>query len=268
MHREAVMNAATRWPLGVFSAIVLGAGGAVFLAGLPRDLTPFVLVLVVPGAALLGAWLAGGRRGVTGLLRRSVRWHVAPRWYLAAIGVPLLGTLAVDAAGVMLGEASLDELIGALGAGALVVPLVVFIPALLEEIGWRGFGVDVMADRGHGLAVSALSVGVVFAALHLPLHLPGQLYEGLPLWPTAVTLLGYSAILGWIYLGSGRSALLAGVGHAALNGLVPLTWGLDDAWAWQARAVVFGLIGLAVLVVSRVADPVRAARTASAASEA
>jgi hypothetical protein len=244
------MNIAARWPFGVFSFLILGAGGAVFLAGLPRDLTPFALVLVIPAAAFVCAWLAGGRPGISGLARRGVRWRVAPRWYVLAIGIPLLGTLAIDAAGIALGAASLDAVVGAVNASALVVPLVVFLPALFEEIAWRGFGVDVLAERGHGLVVSALAVGVVFAAIHLPLYLPGQLYDGLPLWPVVPTLLGYSVILGWIYLGSGRSALLAGIGHAALNGFVPLTWGLDDVWVWQARAVVFGLIGLAVLVLA------------------
>jgi hypothetical protein len=253
--KEQVMSIAARSPFGVFSIIVLAAVGAVYLAGLERELTPFALVLVIPIAAFVSALLVGGRRSAGGLLRRAVRWRVAPRWYVLAIGIPLLGTLAIVAAGIILGQASLDEVVGAVGASALAVPLVVFLPALFEEIAWRGFGVDVMAQRGHGLIVSTLSVGIVFAAIHLPLYLPGQLYDGLPLWPSAVTLLGYSAILGWIYLGSGRSALLAGIGHAALNGFVPLTWGIDDVWVWQARAVVFGLMGIAILVLARRSMP-------------
>jgi hypothetical protein len=30
---------------------------------------------------------------------------------------------------------------------------------------------------------------------------------------------------------------------------VPLTVGIDEVWVWEARGVVFGLIGLAILAV-------------------
>jgi hypothetical protein len=44
--------------------------------------------------------------------------------------------------------------------------------------------------------------------------------------------------------------LLAGLMHTALNAWVPLTWGLDPAWEWQARGVVFAAMGLAVVGLS------------------
>ena len=36
--------------------------------------------------------------------------------------------------------------------------------------------------------------------------------------------------------------------HAAFNATVPLTWGLDPTWVWQARAVV--LAGFAAIVIA------------------
>lgn len=86
-------------------------------------------------------------------------------------------------------------------------------------------------------------------AVHVPLYLPGQLYEGLPLWPLPLLLMSQSVLVTWVYLGTGR-ALLAGLMHAAFNATVPLTWGLDPAWVWQVRAVVLLLL-LLVLVVAR-----------------
>jgi hypothetical protein len=139
--------------------------------------------------------------------------------------------------------------VSALGTSALIVPLVVLLPALLEEFAWRGHGVDVMLRRGSSAAVAALVIALPFLAVHLPLYLPGQLYDGLPLWPAIPTTLGYAVLLTWIYVGSGHSSLVAGISHAALNGFVPLTVGIEEVWVWEARGVVFGLIGLAILAV-------------------
>ena len=81
-------------------------------------------------------------------------------------------------------------LVSAVTPNALLVPVVVFLPALFEEFAWRGFAVEVMIERGSGFARAALGVGLVFTAIHLPLYLPGQLYDYLPVWPGIVFLLG------------------------------------------------------------------------------
>ena len=241
------MRLAVDKPVVTLAVILAVLGGGTFAAGLDRDLTPFVLVLVIPLSAVIAAWIGGGWEMVRGLFARIVRWRVAPRWYLVALGIPLLGTLLIDAAGIVSGQATLDQVVGGLEASAIAVPLVVLLPALFEEFAWRGFGVEVLTRGGHGFVGAALGIGVIFTAIHLPLYLPGQLYENLPMWPAVLTLMGYAVLLTWIYLGSGRSSLLAGICHAALNGLVPLTHGLNEVWVWEARGVVFALIGLAVL---------------------
>ena len=217
---------AARWPFVTFAVIVLAIGVIVVAAGLGREVTPFALVIVIPLAAIVSAWLVGGASMVRGLFARVVRWRVPVRWYALAIGIPLLGTLVIDAAAILLGEARPEDVVGGVTMSALVVPLVVFLPALFEEFAWRGYGVEVLLQRGQSLSVAALLVGVVFTLIHVPLYLPGQLYEGLPLWPVFLTLMGYALFLAWIYDGSGRSSLLAGIGHAALNGFVPLTAGI------------------------------------------
>ncbi len=238
---------ARRWPVITFAVTVLVLCGLVVVARLPRETTPFALVMAIPVAAIVSAWLSGGWPMVRGLFARITRWRVAPVWYALALGIPLLGTLAINAAGIAAGQATLSDVVGALETSALIVPLVVLLPALFEEFAWRGHGAEVMLQRGSSAAVAALVIGVLFLAVHLPLYLPGQLYDDLPLWPAVMTTLGYAALLTWIYVGSGRSSLLAGITHAALNGFVPLTVGIDEVWVWEARGVVFGLIGLAIL---------------------
>jgi uncharacterized protein len=231
--------------LAVFAVLVVLLGAATVLAAPGRDVTPFVLVLIPPVAALLVTATSGGSVAVTSLFGRMGRWRVGWPWYLAAIGIPVAEKLVVDLAGVASGATTPDRLVGAVTGSALIVPLVVLVPALLEELGWRGFGVQTAVDGGRSPAWAAAVVGVVFVLLHVPLYLPGQLYDGLPWWPLPIIIFAGSVLLTWIYLRTG-SALLAGLMHAAMNATVPLTWGLDTAWAAQARAVV--LAGAAVLV--------------------
>jgi membrane protease YdiL (CAAX protease family) len=130
------------------------------------------------------------------------------------------------------------------------VHLVVLLPALLEEFGWRGFGVATAMEADGSPLWAALVVGVVFTLAHLPLYLPGQIYDDVPLWPLPLVLLSNSILLTWIFVGSGESSFLAGLTHAASNGTVPLTSGADSDWVFQARAIVFSTIAIIVVVLS------------------
>jgi hypothetical protein len=149
--------------LAAFTALVLALEAATVLAGPGRDVTPFVLVLIPPVAALLVAAAGGGGAAVKSLFGRMGRWRVGWPWYLAALGIPVIEKLVVDAAGILSGAATPDLLVGALTVSALVVPLVVLAPALLEEFGWRGFGVQTAVDGGRSPVWAAAVVGVVRA---------------------------------------------------------------------------------------------------------
>lgn len=238
--------------LAVFAAAVLSLEAVTFAAPLGAALTPFVLVLIPAVSALGISAIFGGRSAVVRLTRRLVRVRVGTRWYLIALGIPVVEKLTVDVVGVLLGVSTPARLISALTVSALVVPLVVLLPAMLEELGWRGFGVETAVEQGHSPAWAALVVGAVFLALHVPLYLPGHLYAGLPFWPLPINLLASSVLLTWVYLRT-RSVLVAGLMHAAFNATVPLTWGLDADWVWQARPVVLVLI--TAIVVGRVGLP-------------
>ena len=239
--RSHQRTVAASHPLGVFAAAVVALEAVVFALPLGGNITPFLLV-VIPAVAAVGVCGAsGGRLQVRALIGRLFIWRVGARWYLAALGIPVAEKLVVDIAGTVLGFSTPDRLVGALSVSALVVPVVVVVPAMLEELGWRGFGVQAALDDGRSPAWAALVVGLIFLTLHIPLYLPGQLYDGLPIWPLPFILLSSSVLLTWIYLRT-ASALLAGLMHAAFNATVPLTWGLDAAWVWQARAVTLTLI--------------------------
>jgi membrane protease YdiL (CAAX protease family) len=124
--------------------------------------------------------------------------------------------------------------------GTLVVPAVALLPAFAEELGWRGVAAPkLLAGKRQRLAplTAGLGLGVVWAALHLPLYLPGHIYDGVPLWPLPVIIVSYSVLLTWVF-------------HAVLNGATPITGGVDPIQAWELRAAVFAAIALAVAVIA------------------
>jgi membrane protease YdiL (CAAX protease family) len=231
----------------VFAAAVLVLEAAVFAMQLGGHVTPFVLVAIPAVAAVAVCWASGGRCEVQALVSRLFVWRVDARWYLAALGIPVAEKLTVDLAGALLGFSTPGRLVGAWSVSALLVAVVVILPALLEELGWRGFGVQTALDAGRSPAWAALVVGLIFTLMHVPLYLPGHLYAGLQLWPALLILLSSSVLLTWIYVHT-SSALLAGLMHAAFNASVPLTWGLDPAWVWQARAITLTVFATVVFV--------------------
>lgn len=91
------------------------------------------------------------------------RWRVAPRWYLFAVGVPLMLAVLVTAEFAMFGE-ELDWSI-------LKQRLAAFLPSLLiialvfggnEEPGWRGFALPRLQDR-FGPVRGTLLLGALWA---------------------------------------------------------------------------------------------------------
>jgi len=241
-------NMLRRHRLLAFVVLVAALEAAVFLAQLGRDASPFALVLIPALVAVSISGLTDGGVGLKRLGGRVGRWRVGTRWYLAAIGVPLIGFVGVALAGLAFGEFSLERLTDTLTVSAVLIPLVVFLPGILEEFGWRGFGAQSAIEQGHSPAWAVVVVGGAHMLMHVPLYLPGHLYDATPLWPLPLMFLGYGVLQTWIFLRSGGSVLLAGLMHAALNAWVPLTWGLDPDWAWQARGVVFAVIGVLVVL--------------------
>jgi membrane protease YdiL (CAAX protease family) len=194
----------TRWIISGF----LSALGPAIAAG---------IVLSISGESLRG-WL-----------RRVVRWRVHPKWYAAAIGVPVI---------VALGSGAVLQLVGgpvefasfafdpvSLGIGIL---LGTTIGGGQEELGWRGFAQPELQEQYGGLR-AAVIVGVLWGSWHLPLFFdPTAIHSQWPLQSQLAYFVGivaFSILIAWVYNGSGGSILLAMLMHGAENaagGLVPL----------------------------------------------
>jgi membrane protease YdiL (CAAX protease family) len=183
-------------------------------------------------AALLITWL--GSDSVRDWARQIVDWRVAPRWYLAALVVPLL-VVALTSVGLGVLGTAVDP---GLLPGRVSLVLVSFVSIALigggnEEPGWRGLALPKLQEQYTPVSAT-LVLGVVWALWHLPLLLTGTTeFHGLAsfveLAPTTgvriLNIVGVAFVLTWIYNATG-SVLLAIIAHTGFNTanstLVPL----------------------------------------------
>ncbi len=225
--------------------LVLAAASAALLPAMPQ-LVPFLLAIGPAIIALAIAWRVG-HGSLRDLVRLLWRRPVQARWYLV-IALPIGLALATLAVGVAMGAVDSDPFRDAFPA-ALIVPLVVLVPAFAEELAWRGFAVTRLITVMSPLRAS-LVLAVPWIVMHLVLMLPGGMNEGAELWPTIVSLVAYSVVLTWVFVGTGGSVLVCGLLHAGLNGVVPLMSGMDPDASWVVRALLVGIVAIAVVGLS------------------
>jgi uncharacterized protein len=210
-------------------------------------------------AALLGPVVAWGgvlliRTGPAyrrDLLRRVVDARQVPpvRWLgVAAVGagIPLVGAGLAAVAGR---EAGIEPALSVAGvAGAVAFALAA---GFAEEPGWRGIAHDGTV-RSLGLVRSALVLGVLWSAWHLPLYFIEGTYQqdlgvGIPeFWLSMVVRVPLAILLVWLVVGT-EGAVAAAVAAHALGNTVGEVLGTGRT-AMAAELVVMTLAAAAVLV--------------------
>jgi membrane protease YdiL (CAAX protease family) len=175
-------------------------------------------------AAVVVTAQEGGRAGIRSLLRRIVRWRVAPVWYGVALLGPLALTLGSMALHVALGgqPPSLGALIGALPMVLIMFVYMMIFVALGEEVGWRGYALPALQARYSAL-LSSVILGMMWAFWHLPLFLnPDTFYSNLPFGLWLAYLIPFTILITWVFNSTGGSVLMAMVVHAAMNATTDL----------------------------------------------
>lgn len=215
----------------VFWALIIARGH--FQGGL---YTP--CLMWCPGLAALAVWRfkrlelrsLGLRWGGT---RYALLGYVMPLAY-ATIGYSLIWLLglglfpdpeAVAGTAKSLGWTSTSPaaflLLYLLRIGAFSVPAAL-TTALGEEIGWRGLLTPLMVQR-FGFTRGSLSVGLIWAAWHMPLLLFADYNTGTPWWfsiPCFCALtVGISIIMSWLRLAS-ASIWPCAILHASHNAFI------------------------------------------------
>lgn len=232
-------------------------GGGYLL--LPSD-APFVPVvfLGVFGPAVAGALtvhLAGG--DVRGWLRSTLTWRVSPKWYLAAVLVPVLA-YGISAALLVLADAPVRSEKFGLGVAVFLggLPTATLLSGGNEELGWRGFLLPRIQQR-YDAVTASLVVGVVWAGWHLPVYLlPLGLTNG-PYYLFVPFVVLFSFVCTWVYNGTCGSVPVAMVLHGSMNSAVGIfamvlaTDAVSDTFLWATRPLGLFFVVVVLVVVSR-----------------
>jgi uncharacterized protein len=222
-HLILFFGAAYLLPWLCFGVPILAARG---LIALPAPEAAF-LTLATLGVCLAGIGAAAaesGRSGVRVLLAQVLRWRVRPLWYVAALFVPALFPAGGFLLSLALGDPSPPAPPLQVWRSLPLLLTALVIPAILEEVGWRGYALPRL-QRRFGALRASLILGVIWAGLHLPLWLLpdfGFADQSIPLY--VVQVVAFSVVLAWLYNATGGSLLLTGVAHAAINSW-PTPWG-------------------------------------------
>lgn len=207
------------------------------------------LVPFGPGlAAVIVAFVAGGRRELLGLLRQLGRWRVSPGWYGVALGVPLGVCAAAFGAAVLAGAPvprwEPSDVLQVVGNLLLTVVVI----GLFEELGWRGFLLPRL-QRERTALLAALLVGLVWLPWHLP-ELVSDRGER-PLAQFVIYILASSVVLAWLYNSTQASLPIVILFHAAFNSFTRFflsgLQGSHSVVAWWTLAGVVALLAVAVV---------------------
>jgi uncharacterized protein len=230
------------WSLG-FAAAALGGA-----AGHPLHLAALLGPVVAWGGVLVTRTGPAYRRD---LLRRvvDVRQPRPVRWLGVAavgVGIPLMAAGLAASAGR---EARIEPSLGA--AGVVAVVAFALAAGFAEEPGWRGVAHDGTV-RSVGLVRSALVLGVLWSAWHLPLYfIEGTYQHGLGVgtpdfWISMLVRVPLAVLLVWLVVGT-QGAVVAAVGAHALGNTVGEVLATGRT-AMATELVLMSLAAVAVLV--------------------
>src|SRR6188472_1277156 len=193
-------------------------------------------------AAIIMAAVTDGKSGIKALLRRVVLWRVGLPWYIIALGLPTILSLATVALAYLIGATEFIR------AGALApIELVLFVLVVGEELGWRGYALPRLIEKRSALTAS-LILGLLWGLWHLPTFLvPGTPQYGLPLTAFVLLTIEYSILMTWVFLHTFGSVLIATLFHRATNLSQGLFLGsLPGATRYWLLSIVYGVAAIMV----------------------
>src|SRR5215212_11397654 len=157
-----------RQALLIFCALTIALSFAVTQLPLPSEAVPVVMVFIPALIALGLTAMADGWTGVRALVSKLGQWRVRPLWVVVAVALGLVLRLAISAVAVLLGLIPTIQLRQWSLTQLAFFAVILFVFALPEELGWRGFALPKLL-KVHSPLLAGLIIGVLWGALHLAL---------------------------------------------------------------------------------------------------
>lgn len=227
------MNHYTYKPVKFFALTLLLTWASWFLAAYfsyQTGMESFLILLMVHGLiaplviALFMIFGSGSRDLKKDFLNRlthigRINFQYTPVIFLLMPASILLSIVVSLLFGMSPAQFKLSDSFNIMGGQILMSLLIPFLAPTLEEIGWRGYGVDSLRNR-----FTLLKTSIVFALLwalwHVPLFFINNYYQN-ELWKAGIpyvinffiSILPLAIILNWLYYKNNRSILVAILFH-------------------------------------------------------
>jgi membrane protease YdiL (CAAX protease family) len=176
--------------------------------------------------------------------------RISPVWYVVIfLFQPLISLLAALVVTLQGSTGIEPEIITQfIQQPLLIVPMVIWwliFGPLIEEPGWRGYGLDGLQAR-HSALLSSLIIGAVWALWHLPLFWLDGTWQvenvglsTLVFWLYMANIMLGSIVITWIYNSTNRSILAAILFHFSGNAF-------GELFALSQQAEVYNTLFLVV----------------------
>jgi uncharacterized protein len=214
-----------RQALPLFCALTIALSFASTQLPLPGEVVPVVMVFIPALIALSLTTVTDGWAGVQALLSKLGQRRLRLLWVVAAVALGLVLRLAVSAIALLLGLIPTIQLRQWSPAQLAIFAVILFVFALPEELGWRGYALPKLL-KTHSPLIAGLIVGVLWGSLHLALTLPGMINAGAPALPTLLGLIGLSVLATWLYIRTNGNLLVTSLFHAAQSFFVIVNDGI------------------------------------------
>jgi len=173
--------------------------------------------------ALILIYREGGNAGVVQLLKStydfrnitSIAWYVPMLLVIPSIGLAEYLILRVSGASLPPPQFSL----------ATLGYISVFFMTYGEELGWTGYLIDPLQERWSALQ-SGVLLGLVWAAIHVPIHFINGYSSGWVFWHGVYTV-AVRVLMVWIYNNAGKSLFAMALTHWTF-GLFWSLWPTDN----------------------------------------
>jgi uncharacterized protein len=239
-----------RQALPIFCALTIALSFAATLLPLPGEAVPVVMVFIPALVALGLTALTDGRSGVRALLSKRGQWRVRTWWVVGAVGLGLVLRVIMSGMALLLGLIPAIQLRQWSPTQLAFFALILFVFALPEELGWRGYALPKLLER-HSPLVAGLIIGVLWGALHVALTLPGMMMGGVPGVPVVLEVVGLAVLGTWLYIRTNGNLLVTSLFHAAQSFFVIVNDGITLEQQIWLMAGVFLTIALIVALIER-----------------
>jgi len=140
------------------------------------------------------------------------------------------------------------------GQNFLVILLVILVTCSLEEIGWRGYGIDSLNSR-FNLWKTSLIFAAIWSIWHVPAFFIKDGYFQQEIWHLGMgyvityfmSLVPITFLINWLYIKNNRSILIAILFHAVMN----FSYSLFQIQPFTKIIIMLLLLAVAAIVVIR-----------------